>query len=191
MNISTLRIEGPDSIRKAVLADGFGDYQLGPVTYKGINMHTPDTVLWDHIRIRVLGTVTQHKSFFRVSDKGSTFDSYIHADVMFGGWAAVCYLTPPDLIPSSHRYGGTAFWHHKETCSDGMRADWSPEQAQKVIADWGDQSKFHKARVMQMNYGTMILYPSRMFHSPYPFFGFGDKPENSRMIWAAFFDIEL
>lgn len=164
--------------RDAAILEGFVDYQVGPTTYHGINVQAPMSAIWINLQSR-LGKIDPVKGFYRVSDKDSNFDSYIHADKMFAGWAAVLYLTPPDLCQ-----GGTAFWLHKET-SQEMVTDYYGD----LLADWTNTSKWKLDTVIHMKWNRCIVYPTRFFHSPWPFRGFGDKPGNSRMIWGGFFNM--
>lgn len=168
-------------LRESVIAQGFGPFQFGPTLYQGINVSFPMWPIWDAIETALGTNIKEAQGFFRVSDKDHKLDTYIHADLVFAKWAAILYLTPEELIDTSYEPCGTAFWKHNDTGLESHHAD--------LVKDWTIPEKWKITYVADMFWNRCIIYPTQYFHSPWPFEGWGDKPENARMIWGGFFNI--
>lgn len=163
-------------LREGVIDQGFGPFQFGPTLYQGINVSYPMETIWLAIERAIGGQIAAGQGFFRVSDKDHKLDTYIHADLVFAKWAAILYLTPDELT-----HGGTAFWKHKATGKETH----DPE----LLTDWTNPDLWMLTSFTEMYWNRCIIYPTQYFHSPWPFQGWGDKPENARMIWGGFFKI--
>lgn len=166
-------------LREGVLNEGFGPFQFGPTTYQGINVSFPMWPIWDAIETALGTNIKEAQGFFRVSDKDHKLDTYIHADLVFAKWAAILYLTPDELL--SNQRCGTAFWKHLATSKVTHDLE--------LVKDWQNEDLWEMTNVSDMRWNRCIIYPTQYFHSPWPFQGWGDKPENARMIWGGFFNI--
>lgn len=139
---------------------------------------------------KIMGVALERSGFgfFRINRKTDKPPTYVHADDEISKYSAILYLTPP-LFPQS----GTAFWRHRKT---GM-VHW-PERhhlehfgmddAQQFIDDGMDQTKWEMLRLVEAQPNRLLIFQSRLFHSRYPYFGWGDNPKNARLIVATFFN---
>ena len=120
---------------------------------------------------------------------------FIHCDQRVDGaeYAAVIYLTNTTL--DRDNYSATAFWRHKETGianfpkdpNDLLRIGYDKDIFDKLNADGFSEKNWQLEGLVRAVSNRMIIYPSLLFHSRYPDLTFGDKPENGRLIWCAFF----
>ena len=56
--------------------------------------------------------------------------------------------------------------------------------------EWKDLTYWQQYGMAGMKFNRFISYPTAMFHSRYPFEGFGETPEEARLVWSVFYDIE-
>ena len=113
---------------------------------------------------------------FRLCYGGEVPQSFVHADTAYGTISAVLYLTLPD-----HCEGGTAFWKHKFTGLESTELGGSPN-------DWKDPDMWEQARLVDMQFNRLVVYPSNRFHSRWPQEAFGTGPENGRLTAVGFFN---
>lgn len=125
----------------------------------------------------------------RLNFNGELPNSSIHADLSYGEFAAIIYLSRPEDCR-----GGTAFWRHKESGWDqlpayvGTPTPESTDVLKKVQPDWDKRAAWQLVTLTGMKFNRFICYPTRFFHSRYPFEAFGTNPENGRLIFVAFFN---
>jgi Family of unknown function (DUF6445) len=116
------------------------------------------------------------QEFYRLSLQ-SDAPMFIHYDHPMATTTAILYLNE-----TSACQGGTGFFKHKETgltmCPDNA----SPELVTKLAREGGDASKWELFSVAKMEWNKLIVFNSRLFHAPYPSAGWGDKPENGRLV---------
>ena len=103
-------------------------------------------------------------------------------------WTGVFFLTLDE-----HAQGGTDFFRHRP--SGTLRAPVYPEDWQKWPFDsvaklWNevihphtnDASKWELVRRVQMKFNRLVLFRPWQWHNAAP--GFGDRPENGRLIYV-------
>jgi hypothetical protein len=129
-------------------------------------------------------------SAFRLGHENTDLHVNIHSDNTVNGarWAGVYYLNEPEQCK-----GGTAFYRLKETGWDtmptqeqldavGKNLDWMKDK-------WTKEEEWDLISLAGMKFNRFIFYPCEYFHSRYPLKGWGNKPEESRLVWVCFFDI--
>lgn len=184
----------PDAleVRKAVIAGGFKDEQ-GPdgAIYTGISQY--QVPHWFDRLSQLLGqSITPRLSAFRLNLKGELPHSWVHSDDICAKYASVLYLNLPEQCQ-----GGTAFWSH-DFYGDHLFSDeellargigW--ESYHKTMTrEWKELKPWKQTEFVPMQFNRFITYPTKYFHSRYPFEAFGTGPEDGRLIWICFYDIE-
>jgi hypothetical protein len=176
------------SVRDAVIHGGFAT-QIGPdgAAYTGISMH-PVPQWYELISALVGGPIQPKISCFRLNLKGELPHSWVHSDTICAEYASVLYLNPPDQCK-----GGTAFWRHKTRGIDGLptKESLGPDADRiykEIEQEWKELEHWNQIGFVPMQFNRFITYPTQLFHSRFPFEGFGDGPEDGRLIWICFYD---
>jgi hypothetical protein len=183
----------PDAfdVRRAVIDGPFGTV-TGPdgASYTGISQYSVPH--WIPLLEATIGAdITPRLSGFRLNLAGELPHSWVHSDGICAAYASVLYLN----LPSQYS-GGTAFWRHiglnidhlpsKETLqAQGIHADWFYEM---MTREWKDLTYWRQVGFVPMQFNRFITYPTNLFHSRYPFEGFGTGPADGRLIWVCFYD---
>lgn len=180
-----------EAVRDAVINGEFST-QTGPDggIYTGISQY--QVPQWHERIAEVLGCpIIPQISAFRLNLKGELPHSWVHSDDICASYASVLYLNTP-----AQCYGGTAFWRHKTLGIDHlpspaalaeMGVEVSPFY-QAMTRDWKDLSLWEQIGVVPMQFNRFITYPTCAFHSRFPFEGFGEGPQDGRLIWVCFYD---
>lgn len=174
-------LDFPESIRLQGITTTYGDY-AGPdgQLYKRVSVQTLPEV------VEKLEELSQRKvnmlgMGFRLNFEGETPNNEIHADLGWGEYAAVVYLSePPEGMEN-----GTAFWKH-QTGPDRIRRG-ETEVFEAVKDDWNREDKWEQLKFVSCKYNSAIIYRSELFHSRWPFEAFGNSPEDGRLVVVAFF----
>jgi hypothetical protein len=153
-------------------------------------VHIRDTAEFSDLIAAALGKpVQQSYSLVRLNFAGEPPNAAIHADSGYDEIAAVLYMAKPEDCA-----GGTAFWKHKKTGFDHWPTEQeirklgkSPSRTYATIeADWDNADAWEQLHVSKMEFGKAIFYPTKFFHSRWPFEAFGNGPEDGRLIWVSF-----
>lgn len=115
---------------------------------------------------------------FRLNYAGEMPNAAVHSDLGWGTHALVLYLCEGD--------GGTAFWRHQETGATEIEPG-DLELFEQVKGDWNREERWSMRHLVELRFNRAVIYPSRLFHSRYPFAAFGSTPEDGRLIAVAFF----
>lgn len=201
-SISKLPISAPFSVatfapdamevREAVIHGQFGAY-TGPdgATYTGIS--TYPVPHWPKLIEQAIGQEINVKlTCFRLNLKGELPHSWVHSDDICAKYASVLYLNTPEQCQ-----GGTAFWEHRDL---GLKSLPSREQLEqfgwnpdffydRMTLEWKLKEKWQMYLHILMRFNCFITYPTSLFHSRFPFEGFGTSPADGRLIWVAFYDV--
>lgn len=196
MKLTLLQFDdfAPDAfaVRQAVLAGGFTT-EKGPdgFDYTGISRY--EVPHWGEALAQAMGHKIEVKmAFFRLNVAGELPHSWVHSDGICASHGGVLYLN----LQHQCR-GGTAFWKHGPLQLDalppvdelegrGMSAEWFYKM---VNREWHDLTYWEQVGFVGMKWNRFITYPTSMFHSRYPFEGFGETPEESRLVWTVFYDL--
>jgi hypothetical protein len=184
-----------EKLRNEVLADGFTTEMVEeakghpPTPYYTVNMKRDMTEFFSHVEAALAQNIKPEMGAFRLGEDKSHLHNFVHADHTCADLACVYYLNRP-----RHCQGGTAFWKHRRF---GWISMPTQEQIEKVgysldelKEDWMDPNAWDMVTLAGMQTNRLIIYPTAMFHSRWPWQGFGTKPENSRLIFAGFFSIK-
>lgn len=125
---------------------------------------------------------------FRITLAGEESRYLVHVDPSFLYWVGVVYLS----LPEDCR-GGTSFYRHKALASDRTpltQAELAPQGVADVAAllqrDGRDPACWERVMTVPMRFNRLILYRPWLWHSAEP--GFGDRPDNARLIQALSFE---
>lgn len=180
-------------VRKAVVEGQFTT-ETGPdgAAYSGISMY-PVPHWFNRIAELLQRQIEPKISCFRMNLKGEMPHSWVHSDDICAQYASVLYLNEPDQCS-----GGTAFWRHEALGLDrlpskesligkGVNAEWFYAMMSR---EWKDLTYWKQVNFVPMKWNRFITYPTCLFHSRYPFEGFGTGPQDGRLIWICFYDLK-
>ena len=178
-----------EAVREAVIVKDFTN-QEGPDggKYTGILQHAVPG--WhDRIAELIKKPIIPRLSFFRLNLEGELPHSWVHSDDICSQYASVLYMNAPDQC-----FGGTAFWRHKNLGVERLPARETLADADafytQMTADWKNLDLWKRTDFIQMKFNRFVTYPTSLFHSRYPFEGFGSGPKDGRLIWVCFYDLE-
>ena len=116
--------------------------------------------------------------YFRLSTPNIDCDIRIHTDQNHCQWIGILYMTESDDDLS-----GTAFWEHP-TYGNYLYTEAKDKEIDNIIEYEGkDESIWKLDTVVGARENRLLIYPSNMFHSRYPF-----KPTSDRMAAVFFWD---
>jgi Family of unknown function (DUF6445) len=106
-------------------------------------------------------------------------------------WSGILYLSRPEDCR-----GGTDFFRHIPTDSEQAPADRDElaargyasfeEMHREIIAkDGTDETKWERTMTVPMRFNRLVLLRPWLWHTAGP--GFGDRPENGRLVYLLFF----
>lgn len=179
-------------VRNAVIEAGFST-EKGPDGFEYTGICKYEVPHWFDLISKALGQkIVPKLSCFRMNLAGEMPHSWIHSDDICAQYASVLYLNPPEQCR-----GGTAFWHHTGLGLDAM-PPWDAHPSQTtgewflsmMNREWKDLTFWEQSGFVAMRFNRFITYPTSRFHSRYPFEGFGSGPQDGRIIWACFYDVE-
>lgn len=184
----------PEAVRAEFLRLTFSDV-IGPAdgaTYKRVSVLPPNQ-FEEELSKAVGKPVKQRYSVVRLNYAGEFPNQRVHSDDSYDRFAAVLYLNRPEDCK-----GGTAFWKHKKTGWEFLPTNRqvrshgkSPDRTLKEIVASADvESDWEQTRLAEMKFNRVIVYPTSLFHSRYPFEAFGSTPEDGRLIFCSFFNVE-
>lgn len=185
--------EDAGAMRAAVIAGGFTS-EIGPdgAKYTGISkLQVPQW--FDRISEFLKRRIIPRLSCFRLNLAGEMPHSYVHSDDICARYASVLYLNLPEQCR-----GGTAFWRHEGLKIDqlpskerlaklGWNADWFYAM---MTREWKVLDFWKQYAIVPMQWNRFITYRTSFFHSRYPFEAFGNGPEDGRLIWVCFYDVD-
>ncbi|MGH9505230.1 MAG: DUF6445 family protein [Terriglobales bacterium] len=180
-------------VRAAVTRGGFTT-ERGPdgALYTGISLY-PVPHWFERIAELVGKRISPKLSCFRINFAGELPHSWVHSDDICAKFASVLYLNPSEQCA-----GGTAFWRHKTRGIDRLPSKESL-RAKDIDADefyrtmdreWKELNRWERVNFVPMEFNRFITYPTCLFHSRFPFEGFGSGPDDGRLIWICFYDVQ-
>lgn len=188
----------PDAaeVRRAVIEGKFST-EMGPdgALYTGISEH--QVPHWFERIAQIIGkNIIPKISCFRLNLAGENPHSWVHSDDICAKYASVLYLNTPEQCK-----GGTAFWEHTALQLDRLPSrenleamapgrqypEWFLGMMQR---EWKDLTFWKQREFVEMRWNRFVTYPTCLFHSRYPFEAFGNGPEDGRLIWVCFYDVE-
>lgn len=178
-------------VRESVISGQFST-ETGPdgAQYTGISAFPVPH--WYGLISKLVGApIAPRLSCFRLNLAGELPHSWVHSDDICAQFASVLYMNEPEQCQ-----GGTAFWKHKILGIDALPSRHELEaegsDADKFYSsmnqEWKDLSLWEMTQFQPMRSNRFITYPTSLFHSRYPFEGFGAGPKDGRLIWICFYD---
>jgi len=182
-----------DEVREAVITGAFATH-TGPdgAFYTGISGYPVPH--WPKRIAELLGKEIEPKlSCFRLNLAGELPHSWVHSDDICAKYASVLYLNTPEQC-----HGGTAFWKHEALGIDRLptreeiKAKGEDDDAfyAWMSREWKNLRAWEQIDFMPMKWNRFVTYPTCLFHSRYPFTGFGSGPSDGRLIWICFYDLK-
>jgi hypothetical protein len=106
-------------------------------------------------------------------------------------WSGILYLSRPEDCR-----GGTDFFRHRRTGTDRAPIDarelarlgyasFDEMQRDLVAKDGADDDKWERIMSVPMRFNRLVLLRPWLWHTAGP--GFGDRPENGRLVYLLFF----
>lgn len=153
------------------------------VFYPGVSIQIPENVSSEvHSNIEHLEgeTVTINAMFLRLSLEGVEAPHQAHTDAVMGQRSLMLYLSrKEDCI------GGTSFVTHH----NGMDRNPVNEYEEKVwAADTNNPEKWDVTSMCEMAPNRALMFDSGLMHRAEPIGGFGNSPQNGRLVLTAFYD---
>lgn len=180
-------------VRKAVLSGGFKT-EVGPdgALYTGISQYAVPH-WFTQIEYYVGAPIIPRLSCFRINYVGEVPEVWVHSDDICAKWASLVYLNLPEQCS-----GGTAFWRHRAlgmnhlpSREDLARRGVNPEEFYPFMErEWRKLDDWEQTALIPMRSNRFVTYPTSVFHSRFPFEGFGSTPADGRLIWVCFYDIQ-
>lgn len=175
-------LPNPDSVRSRGLRAKYGNYtgQDGEVYKRVCNVVIPEVV--DGLHTAMGRPIELLGMGYRLNYAGELPNHAIHADLGWGTYAAVVYLSEPP----SGSYSGTAFWMH-HTGHERVKQG-EAEVLKDVVQDWDNVEAWEQTAFVPSRLNRAVVYRSELFHSRWPFSAYGHSPDDGRMIVVAFFN---
>lgn len=166
--------------KNATFSDVMNDFD--GVTYPLICADIPR-----HLVISVLGHIAKHFAmpvdpvmFMRRSPAGVPCPHQVHSDASMGTHSLMLYLNE-----EKDCQGGTSFLSHKLT---GIA--YNPELsmfANLVVDDQNSAEAWDVRDMVEMRPNRAVIFDAGRLHRAEPVGGFGDTPENTRVVLTCFF----
>jgi hypothetical protein len=152
------------------------------VTYPLICADIPD-----HLRLSIITMIDDHFAmpedltmFMRRSPAGVHCPHQVHSDASMGTHSLMLYLNAEDDCR-----GGTSFLSHKLT---GISYNPElPEAVEIIVADQNRPDAWNVRDMANMIPNRAVIFDSDRLHRAEPVGGFGDTPENARVVLTCFF----
>ncbi|MGH6631733.1 MAG: DUF6445 family protein [Sphingopyxis sp.] len=182
----------PDAARQSALDAGFGTWrpnkgEIGSSVYEGMCFWGDHAKLLGPLMWHMGAQCVPNSMFFRSTNAGFE-GAYVHSDRESGDFTAIVYLSEHEADGS-----GTAFWRHIATGLDRMpsfdelRAE--PERFEQLRADMvsADPAAWERIAFIPGKLNRGLIFQAPMFHSRCPREGFGETPDEGRMVWVSHF----
>lgn len=128
-------------------------------------------------------------TFARLSTDAIDADVRIHTDAMMGGthawvWSPTDGQTP--AIRGSYPSGTAFFEHWKHGSGLRFTPETQDEHARLLNEDAADLRCWTLDTVAPLKANRLTVYPSHLFHSRWPFEGWGSSPADGRVVIVGF-----
>lgn len=154
------------------------------VTYPQICADIPE-----HLRLAVFCMIAKYFDapesptiFMRRSPAGVPCPHQVHSDASMGEYSLMLYLNAEDDCE-----GGTSFLSHALT---GIAYNPElPEAVAVVVADQNRTEAWRVRKMVDMKPNRAVIFDASALHRAEPVGGFGDTPENTRVVLTCFFKV--
>lgn len=165
--------------RSAVFTDAVNE--ADGVTYPLICADIPENIRLSILREIARGGFTPESPvmFMRRSPAGVHCPHQVHSDASMGTHSLMLYLNELDCD------GGTSFLSHRLT---GIAYNPElPEAAEVIVADQNNPDAWVVREMVEMIPNRAVIFDAARLHRAEPVGGFGDTPENTRVVLTCFF----
>lgn len=171
----------PEALLAMAAEAKWGNYRgHDGVEYKRVSVHK-DPITQQQLEAYMGRPVDMLGMAFRLNYEDELPNHAIHSDLGWGEWALVHYLSKDPPVGN-----GTAFWQHRAAGVD--RIDIGQVELLKAIEpDWDRLQQWRQVGMVHSAFNRAALYRSSLFHSRWPFEGYGSSLEDGRLISVAFF----
>lgn len=173
-----------DELQKYAKTATFTDVvnEADGVTYPLICADIPS-----HLKFAIYSALEKHfhapvssTIFMRRSPAGVHCPHQVHSDLSMGDYSLMLYLNDAE-----HCHGGTSFLSHR---SLGIAYHPElPEAVAVVEADQNNAPAWKVREVTAMKPNRAVIFDAARLHRAEPVGGFGDTPENTRVVLTCFF----
>lgn len=142
-----------------------------------------------HLRLSIFGAIAKHFAppesptiFMRRSPAGIHCPHQVHSDARMGTHSLMLYLNSEEDCE-----GGTSFLSHIAT---GI--GYAPENPQVIPiieADQNNRDAWAVREMVDMLPNRAVIFDAERMHRAEPVGGFGDTPENTRVVLTCFFRV--
>lgn len=152
------------------------------VTYPLICAEIPN-----YLKLAVFCAIAKHFDlpesptiFMRRSPAGVPCPHQVHSDASMGTHSLMLYLNTEENCE-----GGTSFLSHRLT---GIAYNPAvPILAESVVADQNNSDAWQVRELVDMRPNRAVIFDANRLHRAEPVGGFGDTPENTRVVLTCFF----
>jgi len=176
----------PEQVRRDILAGPFADVcnPVDGVSYPDINIEVPPYVS-EYVVTRLeeifSAKVNPKVIFARLTRAtGRKAPHAVHSDRIMGQYSAHVYISRE--WPEG---AGTSFWTH---VTEGSRHDENTD-IDLIAKDYNDLSQWEKTINCQGLFNRVLIHDACFWHCAEPIGGWGDSPENGRVVLTCFFDV--
>jgi hypothetical protein len=183
--------DDPEFVRNSALQAGFGTWrpnkgEVGSSNYDGMNFWGRHSMMI-HALSKAMGCqIFPNNTFFRVTNK-ETEKAYVHSDRESGTHTCVAYLSEHDGL------SGTGFFRHRGTGMTRMPSfaelATNPtffDVLKKEMVE-GTEEHWELIDFVRGQFNKAIIFDAPLFHARHPKNGFGETPEEGRMVWVCHF----
>jgi hypothetical protein len=181
-----------EAVRLSALASGFGTWkpnkgEVGSSVYDGMNFWGDHAAMIKALTDRFGYAIAPNSMFFRITNADTEL-AYVHSDREMGKFTCIVYL--------SHHYemaSGTAFFRHKRTGATRMQSFEEMSKDQDAFAKLKDEmvrgslDDWEMTSFVPGRFNRALLFEAPLYHGRVPRNGFGDTPEEGRMVWVCHF----
>lgn len=154
------------------------------VTYPLICADIPEAIkesIFSGIEL-AMGNFSKPTTFMRRSPAGVPCPHQVHSDLSMGTHSLMLYLNDEE-----HCEGGTSFLSHRLT-GIGYNPQ-IPEVVDVVTADQNKPEAWDVREFVLMRPNRAVIFDAARLHRAEPIGGFGDTPENTRVVLTCFFTV--
>lgn len=156
--------------------------EVDGVTYPLICDEIPN-----HLRLAVLCAIAKHfdlpespAMFMRRSPEGTHCPHQVHSDASMGTHSLMLYLNDEEDCE-----GGTSFLSHRAT---GIAYNPESQEATAIIVnDQNNPVAWRIRETVPMQPNRAVIFDADRLHRAEPVGGFGDTPDNTRVVLTCFF----
>lgn len=180
--------DDPEAIRHHAVTREFKDIRNPEdgVIYPDVSIDVLPSIFLEAVeKIQKLmwSVIIPKKCFLRLSMLGTKAPHQAHTDALLSDYTALIYLSKKIDIPAD---AGTSIVEHVS----GMAVQPEvPEEIALWVRDTNDKDMWKVVGFCPMKFNRLFIVKSELFHRAEPVTGFGETPEDGRLVLTIFFDL--